>query len=209
MVVLEALARGVPVVGSDLGGMPELIEPGETGDLVAAERSALRSPQRCVPTSATRASGLRCATERVRRSSRSSRRSGISTGSTPCTPRRRERCDGASGMKPARIAFIGQRGVPATIGGIEHHVEEIGIAAGRSGTRRDCLHEGQLHGDARHRAPRHARALHPDRAHQASGGPRPQRAVHCGQRCSRARSARTSCISTRSDPRCSRRCRER
>ncbi len=35
MVVLEALARGVPVVGSDLGGMPELIEPGETGDLVA------------------------------------------------------------------------------------------------------------------------------------------------------------------------------
>lgn len=34
MVVLEALARGVPVVGSDLGGMPELIEPGMTGDLV-------------------------------------------------------------------------------------------------------------------------------------------------------------------------------
>jgi glycosyltransferase involved in cell wall biosynthesis len=29
-------------------------------------------------------------------------------------------------MKPASIAFIGQRGVPATIGGIEHHVEEIG-----------------------------------------------------------------------------------
>ena len=29
-------------------------------------------------------------------------------------------------MKPARIAFIGQRGVPATVGGIEHHVEEIG-----------------------------------------------------------------------------------
>jgi glycosyltransferase involved in cell wall biosynthesis len=29
-------------------------------------------------------------------------------------------------MRPSRIAFIGQRGVPATIGGIEHHVEEIG-----------------------------------------------------------------------------------
>jgi glycosyltransferase involved in cell wall biosynthesis len=29
-------------------------------------------------------------------------------------------------MRPARVAFIGQRGVPATIGGIEHHVEEIG-----------------------------------------------------------------------------------
>ncbi len=36
MVVLEALARGVPVVGSALGGMPELIEPGKTGDLVPA-----------------------------------------------------------------------------------------------------------------------------------------------------------------------------
>jgi glycosyltransferase involved in cell wall biosynthesis len=29
-------------------------------------------------------------------------------------------------MKPARIAYIGQRGIPATSGGIEHHVEEIG-----------------------------------------------------------------------------------
>ncbi|MGD1033912.1 MAG: glycosyltransferase family 4 protein [Candidatus Dormibacteria bacterium] len=29
-------------------------------------------------------------------------------------------------MRPARIAYIGQRGIPATIGGIEHHVEEIG-----------------------------------------------------------------------------------
>ena len=36
MVVLEALARGVPVVGSALGGMPELIQPGVTGDLVPA-----------------------------------------------------------------------------------------------------------------------------------------------------------------------------
>jgi glycosyltransferase involved in cell wall biosynthesis len=34
MVVLEALARGTPVVGSALGGMPELIQPGATGELV-------------------------------------------------------------------------------------------------------------------------------------------------------------------------------
>jgi glycosyltransferase involved in cell wall biosynthesis len=29
-------------------------------------------------------------------------------------------------VRPLRIAMIGQRGVPATFGGIEHHVEEIG-----------------------------------------------------------------------------------
>jgi glycosyltransferase involved in cell wall biosynthesis len=36
-------------------------------------------------------------------------------------------------MKPARIAFIGQRGVPATVGGIEHHVEEIGARLAQRG----------------------------------------------------------------------------
>jgi glycosyltransferase involved in cell wall biosynthesis len=55
MVVLEALARGVPVVGSTLGGMPELIEPGVTGELVpandpralaAALAPLLRDPER-------------------------------------------------------------------------------------------------------------------------------------------------------------------
>lgn len=29
-------------------------------------------------------------------------------------------------MRPLRIAMIGQRGIPATFGGIEHHVEELG-----------------------------------------------------------------------------------
>jgi glycosyltransferase involved in cell wall biosynthesis len=40
MVVLEALAHGVPVVGTTLGGMPELIEPGVTGELVAPDDPA-------------------------------------------------------------------------------------------------------------------------------------------------------------------------
>lgn len=34
--------------------------------------------------------------------------------------------DGAEGGRPLRIAMVGQKGLPATFGGIEHHVEQLG-----------------------------------------------------------------------------------
>lgn len=39
-VVFEAFCAGVPVVGSDLGGIPEMIQPGKTGEVFAAGDSA-------------------------------------------------------------------------------------------------------------------------------------------------------------------------
>jgi glycosyltransferase involved in cell wall biosynthesis len=52
---LEALASGVPVVGTNMGGLPEVIRDGETGFLcgvgdiaamAAAARSVLADPKR-------------------------------------------------------------------------------------------------------------------------------------------------------------------
>lgn len=40
-------------------------------------------------------------------------------------PRWRERADGPERWRPLRIAMIGQKGMPATYGGIERHVEEL------------------------------------------------------------------------------------
>lgn len=40
MTILEAFAAGRPVIGTDLGGIPELVRPGETGLLVAPDDPA-------------------------------------------------------------------------------------------------------------------------------------------------------------------------
>ena len=61
---------------------------------------------------------------------------GLGTCGTPCTRHRRGRFRAFSarvqgrarrwGTQRMRIAMIGQKGVPATVGGIERHVEELG-----------------------------------------------------------------------------------
>jgi glycosyltransferase involved in cell wall biosynthesis len=33
MTIYESFAEGIPVIGSDIGGIPELVTPGETGEL--------------------------------------------------------------------------------------------------------------------------------------------------------------------------------
>jgi glycosyltransferase involved in cell wall biosynthesis len=57
LVVLEALASGVPVVGSALGGLPELVQPGRYGEveLRADEewRGAMRAVDRVMVTALT------------------------------------------------------------------------------------------------------------------------------------------------------------
>ena len=121
-------ARGVRVracrwSATALGGIPELIEPGVDG------RSCRRTTRRAL---AAALAGLR-------------RRPGRGRSRWAGAARRRrsgefapeghlERLDGlyaeaqrpGRGVRPLRIAMIGQRGVPATFGGIEHHVEELG-----------------------------------------------------------------------------------
>jgi glycosyltransferase involved in cell wall biosynthesis len=40
VVAMEAIARGIPVVSTDVGGMADLIEPGVNGELVSADDSS-------------------------------------------------------------------------------------------------------------------------------------------------------------------------
>ena len=69
--IMEAMAAGLPVVASDVGGIPELVTPGVTGELFAVRDHAalarqlvdlLRSPQRrarCPPPRCEAAEAMR------------------------------------------------------------------------------------------------------------------------------------------------------
>ena len=48
------------------------------------------------------------------------------SGDDEAAGRRGDPAGGGTGARPLRIAMIGQRGVPATFGGVERHVEELG-----------------------------------------------------------------------------------
>ena len=113
---------GCPSSGPSHGGIPELIEPGVNGDLVAPgdERALARSPE---PVHGRSRHGLR-----ARRGGPPQGRRGVLSRGAPRASRRR--LSGGNGLARAvvtmRIAMIGQRGIPATFGGVEHHVEELG-----------------------------------------------------------------------------------
>ncbi len=104
MVVLEALSRGVPVVASALGGLPELIQPGVTGSLVPpndpAALAAALAPFVADPVvryvDASSRPGVRA--------HRASPPSATSSASTPPTPRQARR----SWPAPQREASAGR-----------------------------------------------------------------------------------------------------
>ena len=70
MAVIEAMAAGIPVVACDVGGMPHLVQDGETGYIVPpGEPSALAETLRCLladPASAERMGGRAREIARVR-----------------------------------------------------------------------------------------------------------------------------------------------
>ncbi|MEZ4653580.1 MAG: glycosyltransferase [Candidatus Eisenbacteria bacterium] len=111
--VLEPFALGTPVVGADIGGIPEMVENGVTGRLHASGdaeslRDALLDDR---PGSRPSRNGKAGA-----RPSRTGLRGGSASGAALGDLQR------GAGVK---IAMVGQKGIPATYGGIERHVEEI------------------------------------------------------------------------------------
>jgi len=129
LVVLEALALGVPVVATSLGGTTELIEDGRDGALVAADQSetlAAALHRFCADPEGALAAGrrgrARIAAEHsiARHLSELDR---VYTGAKDKHARRRR----------LRVAMIGQRGIPANYGGVERHVEELGARLAAAG----------------------------------------------------------------------------
>lgn len=129
LVVLESLALGVPVVGSALGGTTELIDDGRDGSLVPADRPealAAALHRFCADPPGAFAAGRR-GRDRIARD-HSIARHLVELDRVYTAARRRHR-------SPARlrVAMIGQRGVPATYGGVERHVEELGARLAAAG----------------------------------------------------------------------------
>ena len=120
LAVLESFAAQVPVIGSRLGGIPELVVPGRRA---RSCRMTTRSPW----PGALRALSHRPGQVGSRERRRGRMPSPTTPGGPPAQPGRRlcrrHRRSGRRGSRGMRVAMIGLRGLPATYGGVEKHVE--------------------------------------------------------------------------------------
>jgi glycosyltransferase involved in cell wall biosynthesis len=142
--VLEALACAVPVVATNLGGLPEMVEPGVTGALAepdsaealaAAIAGVLSDPQ------ANLAMGERGRLRIMERFSIGRHVTEldahyaqvISPTAVATVPAVAPAAIVTQSPPKLKIAFIGQRGIPATYGGVERHVERVAEALAARG----------------------------------------------------------------------------
>ena len=170
LAVLEAFGAGVPVVGERARRAPRADRAGRGRRDRPARRPRPRSPRRCARSSSD-------PDRRVRDGSRGAAEGGVcvrrrgAPGAAPrrSTPRR------APSVRPLRIGVIGARGVPATFGGIEHHVEELGARMVARGHEVTVFARPNYLDHPIDRAPRDPRGGAADRGHQAPRRDRPQR----------------------------------
>jgi glycosyltransferase involved in cell wall biosynthesis len=129
--VLEALACSVPVVAANLGGLPEMIEPGTTGalaepdsveSLAAAIAGVLADPE------ANLAMGQRGRLRAIERYSLTRHVADLDEHYAQVVP-----APVNVASPRLKIAMIGQRGIPATYGGVERHVERVAEALAARG----------------------------------------------------------------------------